>query len=198
MVRVNGRRNRLKDDANDGGGDGMMRFAVVAFVAAISAVGVAKAVVSMGPSHPDAPKAPARVDNAVSDPRADAPPLAGGDASVSKAPDGHFWADADVDGHAVRFLVDTGASAVALTPDDARRLGIDPTGLNYNYAVSTANGQARAAQVKLASISVGGARVENVDAFVLDHGLETSLLGMTYLGRLSRFEATQNAMILRP
>ena len=77
-------------------------------------------------------------------------------------------------------------------------LGIDPNGLNYTYKVATANGQARAAQVKLDSVSVAGAVVNNVDAFVLDHGLETSLLGMTYLGRLSRFEASQNALILRP
>jgi aspartyl protease family protein len=175
---------------------GTTKFAAITLAAALSAVGMARAVAGLGPAAHDAHNAPtARADVAVSDPQ----PLAGGVASVSKAPDGHFWADADVDdGHAVRFLVDTGASAVALTPDDARRLGIEPSTLTYNYEVATANGQARAAQVKLASVSIGGARVENVDAFVLDHGLETSLLGMTYLGRLSRFEATQNAMILRP
>lgn len=173
----------------------MMRFAIVAFVAALSAVGAAQAVASLTAPRPQTASTPAEVDVAVSTPA----PAPSGAAEVTKAADGHFWAEADVNnGHEVRFLVDTGASAVALTPDDARRLGIDPSGLSYTYEVSTANGQARAAQVKLASISVGGARVDNVDAFVLDRGLETSLLGMTYLGRLSRFEASRNAMILRP
>src|SRR5438874_2342818 len=111
-------------------------------------------------------------------------------ASISKAADGHYWAEADVDGHAIHFLVDTGASAVALTTEDAQRLGIDTTTLDYKYGVVTASGEAHAAQVKLASISVAGARVDNVEAFVLDRGLQTSLLGMTYLGRLSAFEAT--------
>ena len=175
----------------------MLRFAIVAFVAAVSAVGVAQAVVALDPAHRAAQAAaPPQMAVAVAAPMAAEPPS--GAASISKAADGHFWAEADVNGHEVRFLVDTGASAVALTADDARRLGIDPNGLNYKYSVATANGPARAAQVKLASISIGNARIDNVDAFVLDHGLETSLLGMTYLGRLSQFEATQTSLILRP
>jgi aspartyl protease family protein len=174
----------------------MMRFAIVAFVAAVSAVGVAQAVVALDPAHRAAQSAPPQMAVAVTTPTTPEPPS--GAASISKAADGHFWAEADVNGHEVRFLVDTGASAVALTADDARRLGIDPSGLNYNYSVATANGPARAAQVKLASVSIGSARIDNVDAFVLDHGLETSLLGMTYLGRLSQFEATQTSLILRP
>ena len=113
-------------------------------------------------------------------------------------PDGHYWAEAAVNGQAVRVLVDTGASAVALTVDDARRLGFDPAKLNYSYEVNTASGQARAAEVKLASVSVAGAQVTDVDAFVIEKGLQTSLLGMTYLGRLSQFEATRTALILRP
>ncbi|HWA62640.1 MAG TPA: TIGR02281 family clan AA aspartic protease [Caulobacteraceae bacterium] len=171
----------------------MIRFAIVAFAAALAAVGAAQAVVSLDPNARPADRATPQLAVAqVSDP--DSPP---GAAALSKAADGHFWADADVDGHEVRFLVDTGASAVALTQEDARRLGIDPNSLSYTYAVATANGQAHAAQIKLHSISVGQAHVADVDAFVLDRGLETSLLGMTYLGRLSQFEATRTALILR-
>ncbi len=169
----------------------MMRFAIVAFVAAISAVGVAQAFASLDFTY-KAPEPQAAVALA---PQQDTP---AGAASISKAADGHYWAEANVDGHEVRFLVDTGASAVALTAEDARHLGIDPSTLSYNYTVATANGQARAAQIRLASISVGQARVDNVDAYVLDRGLETSLLGMTYLGRLSQFEATKTNLILRP
>ncbi|HTX51506.1 MAG TPA: TIGR02281 family clan AA aspartic protease, partial [Caulobacteraceae bacterium] len=125
------------------------------------------------------------------------PALGSGEASIAKSPDGHFWADADVDGHQLHFLIDTGATAVALTAADARSLGIDPDTLTYSYTVTTANGPARAAAVKLGLVSVGRAEVADVDAFVIDKGLETSLLGMTYLGKLSKFEATPDAMVLR-
>ncbi|HEX7757860.1 MAG TPA: TIGR02281 family clan AA aspartic protease [Caulobacteraceae bacterium] len=173
----------------------MMRFAIVAFVAALSAVGVAQAFASLD-FNDKAPRSQAAPQAAVAlAPQAVIP---SGAASIDKSADGHYWADANVEGHEVRFLVDTGASAVALTADDARHLGIDPNTLSYNYTVATANGQARAAQIKLASISVGQARVDNVDAYVLDRGLETSLLGMTYLGRLSQFQATKTQMVLQP
>jgi aspartyl protease family protein len=126
-----------------------------------------------------------------------APPVESGEASIAKSADGHFWADATVDGHPIRFLVDTGSTAVALTAEDARDLGIDPDGLDYEYTVMTANGPARAAAVKLALVSVGRAEESDVQAYVIDKGLETSLLGMSYLGRLSKFEATQDALVLR-
>ena len=170
----------------------MLRLAVLALVGAVSAVGAAQAVASFNPAARATPvTAPAELARIeVSD---DA-----GAASIAKSADGHFWAEADVNGSRVRFLVDTGASAVALTPSDAQRLGFDPARLNYAYKVMTANGEAHAAAVKLTSVSVSGARVADVDALVLDKGLDASLLGMTYLGRLSRFEATKTALILRP
>jgi len=118
--------------------------------------------------------------------------------AVMKAKDGHFWADGEIDGRKVRFLVDTGATAVALTPQDAQQLGIDTSKLQYGAKVVTAGGQARAAAIKLASVSVAGARLENVDAVVIEKGLDASLLGMTYLGRLSSFQATREALFLRP
>ncbi len=165
----------------------MMKYAIVAIVAAVASVATARMLSAL--DTPASPPPQAAV--AVAEPAFSA-------ASISKAADGHYWAEADVDGRDIHFLVDTGASAVALTQDDARRLGIDPTMLDYKFGVVTANGQARAAQVRLASISVGGARVDNVEAYVLDRGLQTSLLGMTYLGRLSAFEATPQSLILRP
>jgi aspartyl protease family protein len=119
------------------------------------------------------------------------------DAAVAMEPDGHYWAEADVDGKRVRFLVDTGSTAVALTLDDARRLGLDLDHMNFDQSVRTASGEARAAQVELGYVAVAGARVEKVRALVLDKGLPASLLGMTYLGRLSRFEATPGSLILR-
>ncbi|MDX9996433.1 MAG: TIGR02281 family clan AA aspartic protease [Phenylobacterium sp.] len=172
----------------------MLRFALLAAVSAFSAVAAAQAV-----SHFEAREAAApRAAVAKVQPLTDGAEASGQAASIAKAADGHFWAEADVDGRRVRFLVDTGASAVALTVEDARRLGLDPTTLIYEYSVQTASGQARAAQVRLGSVAIAGARVNDVEAFVIEHGLETSLLGMTYLGRLSRFEATRSSLILRP
>ncbi|MGZ3377168.1 MAG: TIGR02281 family clan AA aspartic protease [Phenylobacterium sp.] len=119
-------------------------------------------------------------------------------ATIVKSSDGHYWADGQVNGAAVRFLVDTGATAVALTPEDARRLGFTPANLNFASRVVTAAGQTRAASVKLASVTVAGARLDNVDALVIEKGLDTSLLGMTYLGRLASFQATRQTLILQP
>lgn len=169
----------------------MLRLAAIGLVAVISAGVSAKAVMTLAPAGQPAPAQSGAIEPA---PGA----ATGAPASVVKAADGHFWAEATVNGRAVHFLVDTGASAVALTLDDARRLGIEPKDLNYAYQVTTAAGQVRAAKVSLAEVSVAGARVQNVDALVIEKGLQTSLLGMTYLGRLSQFEATQTALILRP
>ena len=120
------------------------------------------------------------------------------DASVKKAEDGHYWAEAQANGKHVRFLVDTGATTVALTAEDAARLGLDVDSLRFEVPVRTASGEAQAASVKLDYVSVAGARVEGVEALVVREGLSASLLGMSYLGRLSSFEATQSALILHP
>ena len=120
------------------------------------------------------------------------------DAAVRKAADGHFWAEATANGRHVRFLVDTGATTVALTAADATRLGLSVSELAYDIPVRTASGETRAAAVKLEYVTVAGARVDDVDAVVVKDGLSSSLLGMSYLGRLSKFEATQSALIFRP
>jgi aspartyl protease family protein len=174
----------------------MLRFAVIGAVCALSAIAAAKSVVTVFGPHPVAALRQAE-DVGPRRPLAE-PGATGAAASVSKASDGHYWAQADVNGKSVRFLVDTGATEVALTSEDARRLGFDPSTLDYAFQVTTANGPAKAAEVQLERVSVAGARVDNVRALVIDKGLPTSLLGMTYLGRLSRFEATQSALILRP
>ncbi len=168
----------------------MLKLAVLALMGAVSAVGAAETLASIsGGAHPPELRAAvAMAPQAVSTQAA----------SIAKGRDGHYWAEADVNGSRVRFLVDTGASAVALTVADAQRLGIATDKLNYTYKVVTASGQTRAAAVKLGRVSVAGARLDNVDALVIEQGLESSLLGMSYLGRLASFEATQTALILRP
>ena len=111
--------------------------------------------------------------------------------------DGQFWTDARVNSGYVRFLVDTGASAVALTLNDAKKAGIRTDDLVYNVPVQTAGGTNYAAMVELKSISIGAITIRNVRALVVPDGLHTSLLGMTYLGQLQKVEATPNALLLR-
>lgn len=125
-------------------------------------------------------------------------PASGATAQVVKAADGHYWAQAAMDGRAVRVLVDTGASVVALTRADALRLGLDPRPEEFTGRVQTASGVVRAAPVELGAVSVAGARVEKVQALVVEDGLAYSLLGMSYLGRLSAFEATPRGLTLKP
>lgn len=173
---------------------GVLRYALVATVAAVSAFGSAEAVVRLAARHPRALRAAEAAQPALA---AGATP-AGAGGAVPKAGDGHYWAEGEVNGAPVRFLVDTGATAVALTPDDAEKLGFDLAHLRYGYSVMTAAGPARAAAVKLATVSVAGARLDDVDALVIEKGLDASLLGMSYLGRLSSFQATRQALFLRP
>lgn len=97
---------------------------------------------------------------------------------------GHFFADATVNGGVIRFMVDTGATMIAISSADAKRLGISylsaPVG-----RVQTANGSRSAWKVKLDTISIGPITMNNVDATVLDGGLMTPLLGMSFLSRIS-------------
>ena len=125
-------------------------------------------------------------------------PATGAPAQVLKAADGHYWADALIEGRAVRVMVDTGASVVALTRDDAARLGLKLAPADFSGTVFTASGPVRAAPVELEAVAVAGARVQRVEALVVEAGLPHSLLGMSYLGRLSSFSATPTSLTLRP
>ena len=117
--------------------------------------------------------------------------------TIYKSADGHYWADAQVNNARIEFLVDTGASMVALTPDDARTIGLNPDNLTYNRRVNTAAGQIMTAPVELAHISVGNVKVYNVSAVVIPNGLSHSLLGMAYLGQIRKVEVTPTEMVLR-
>lgn len=173
----------------------MIKHAAVVAVAVATALAAAQGVTRFGGATALAHSAPPEALNPAAAPSAAAP---AGAASLSKASDGHYWAEADVEGRWVKFLVDTGASTVALTAPDARRLGLDLDALTFDQPVMTANGPTKAAAVTLQHVAVAGARVDAVPALVVREGLPTSLLGMSYLGRLSRFEATPTTLILRP
>lgn len=104
---------------------------------------------------------------------------------LTKARDGHFAVEAIVDGRRLEFLVDTGASHIALRESAAARLGIYPRPSDYTVRVSTANGVTKAAQVRLRTVEVGDIIVRDVPAIVHpDEGLSVNLLGMSFLSRV--------------
>lgn len=111
---------------------------------------------------------------------------------------GHFVTDADINGRSVRVLVDTGATVVALSYEDASDVGLRPGNLEFNVPVSTANGVAQAARVKLDQVSIDGIEVEDVEGLVLPRGaLRGTLLGMSFLGRLGSFRVEDGVLYLR-
>jgi aspartyl protease family protein len=118
-------------------------------------------------------------------------------ASLRKAGDGHYWATAYVNGEPIKFLVDTGASVVALTVRDARKAGIDIDSLPRDAEVRTAAGRVKGARAIIDKIEIDGVKVADVQAVVMDDGLEYSLLGMSFLNRLDGMDVTPNAIILR-
>jgi len=98
---------------------------------------------------------------------------------------GHFQADVRVDGRTIEFLIDTGASFVALNEKSAARLGIHPSARDYNVRTQTANGIGKAARVRLDRVELNGITVRDVEAFVMpDEALSTNLLGMSFLSRV--------------
>jgi len=115
---------------------------------------------------------------------------------VPRAPDGHYYLTLMVNGTAVDFLVDTGASQVVLTANDARRAGIDPEKLAYLGRANTANGEVRTASVKVEELALGEIRDKNLRVWVNEGEMEKSLLGMTYLQRWSHIEIRNGALVL--
>ncbi|BAL79839.1 TIGR02281 family clan AA aspartic protease [Bradyrhizobium cosmicum] len=110
---------------------------------------------------------------------------------------GHFQTEGRIDGQRIGFMIDTGASVVALNQTSAARFGLRPSRGEYNATVSTANGTIKAARTRIAMLDVGGLIVRDVDAMVLpDEALSENLLGLSFLSRLKRFEYANGQMVL--
>ena len=110
---------------------------------------------------------------------------------------GHFITDAEIEGTTVKVMVDTGASAVALSYEDADRAGLRPFALDYDVPVATANGIAQAARVTLRRVEVDNVMVRDVDGLVLPQGaMHGTLLGMSYLGKLRSFKVEDGVLSL--
>lgn len=111
---------------------------------------------------------------------------------------GHYQADATVNGVSIPMMVDTGATTIALRFEDAERLGLNPEGMDFAYTVMTANGPARTAYVTLPEIEVAGIKRTNVRAGIAERGkLGESLLGMNFLSSLSSFTIAGDEMKLQ-
>lgn len=123
--------------------------------------------------------------------------VSGEEIRLARAADGHFRAELTVNGVAVDFLVDTGATEMVLSQRDAARVGLDPSGLAYTRRAQTANGTVSGAPVSLERVVFAGMTDSNVPAVVNGGRLNTSLLGMSYLNRFSSLSIEGERMILR-
>jgi aspartyl protease family protein len=116
--------------------------------------------------------------------------------TIEPGQNGHFSVAADVDGRRMDFMIDTGASVIALREQDAARLGIHPARREYTANVATANGMVRGAPVELGLVEIGSLSVRNVAALVLpDDVLGQNLLGMSFLSRV-RWEHRDGRLVL--
>src|SRR3546814_8584767 len=110
---------------------------------------------------------------------------------------GHFQFEELVNGTGVSFLDDTGASDVALSTSDARRLGFDLDKLSYTTPYQTANGVTMAARVKIDKIKIGDIAVRDVSASIGRGNMDMSLLGMSFLNRIGSIEVKGDRLVLR-
>ena len=174
-----------------------MRVSVVLFsfvsLAAAMMIGLAG---TSDPSGGTSDRVGNRASNGMASAVADS--LAEAGVSIARSRDGHFWIDAEVNGRQIRFLVDTGASDVVLTREDADRLGILLQPQDYSLVYRTASGTTRAAPVQLDYVSFGTLHLWNVEAAVNQSNMDVSLLGQSFLSRLSGFEVSGNILTLRP
>jgi aspartyl protease family protein len=169
-----------------------MRSVIIFAVLALSAsVMVPRLAGQMGAAPPASAARPAMPRPAVQ--------AATNSRSIVVHPDarGHFQVDARVDGRRMEFMVDTGASVIALNVSAAARLGLHPAQREYIAEVKTANGIVRAAPARLGIVEVGNLAVRDVAALVLpDEALSENLLGLSFLSRLRRFEYSNGKLVL--
>lgn len=116
--------------------------------------------------------------------------------AVPRGRDGHYYLTLNINDTPVPFVIDTGASQVVLSQRDATRIGLDPASLQYFGSAMTANGVVQTAPVMLDQVSLGTITDSDVPAVVNGGEMDTSLLGMTYLGLYDRIEISDGQMVL--
>lgn len=115
---------------------------------------------------------------------------------VQRAPDGMFYVTARINGQPIRFLVDTGASIVILSSDDARAAGIAKDAIVYADSVDTVAGKARVARTSIEELEIAGRRVDGLEAAVVENGVGVSLLGHNALARFDALSIEGDELIL--
>ena len=121
----------------------------------------------------------------------------GGDFTLIRAPDGHFYTDGQVNGTVIRFLVDTGASSVALSKADAAKIGLQFTDADFTATGSGAGGALALKPVMLDRVIVGTTDAANVEGVIVNSDMKVSLLGQSWLRRVGTVEITGDRMVLR-
>ena len=121
---------------------------------------------------------------------------ADGDAVLGRSSDGHFYADVTVDSAELRMLVDTGASVVALTGSDAEAIGLEWSDDELFPIGRGASGDVIGKPVRLERVRLGDLEAENVEAMIVPEGLDVSLLGQSFLGRVGKVEIEDGRMVL--
>ena len=114
--------------------------------------------------------------------------------SAPRDRDGHYYLSLIINDAPIRFVVDTGATDLVLTKEDAARVGLDPKQLAYLSIANTANGQVRLARVRLDSVQLGDITDQDVRAVVNEGDMRESLLGMTYLQKFGRIQIEGNRL----
>ncbi|WP_367716770.1 TIGR02281 family clan AA aspartic protease [Nitratireductor sp. GISD-1A_MAKvit] len=123
--------------------------------------------------------------------------LVGRKVSIQADRTGHYVGQFRINGRKMPAMIDTGATYVAVNRDTARRIGAKLSASDFKYEVNTANGRVKAAAVTLESLQIGRIFVEDVEAVVLDDSaLDNVLIGMSFLGRLSRFGVEDQALVM--
>ena len=115
--------------------------------------------------------------------------------TLARQNDGHFYADVDVNFGKIRFLVDTGASMVALTADDARKLGLNWSADELRPIARGASGDVRGKLVTVDKMQIGNFQANNVPAAIIPEGLDVSLLGQSFLARVGSVNIQDDKMI---
>lgn len=119
-----------------------------------------------------------------------------GELVITLSQDGHFYMDVKVNGLAMRFMIDTGASDIVINLGEAQRIGIDPKKLVFNKPYQTANGVSWGASVRLDKLEVGDVQFRNISASVNNASMGTSLLGMSFLRQFKKYEFYRDKLVL--
>ena len=169
-----------------------MRFGIgfILVAGAISWFGVKYAQDALKDSPAVAARSPAPAPQPVSS-------VGGRKVAILADPGGHYLSSGVINGRSFQFVVDTGATSVALTAESANRLGLKLRPSDFVFPISTANGVIAGAHIVLSEVRIGTISVDNVDAIVLpDRALGTNLLGLSFLNRLRKFEVGGGQLLL--